>query len=298
MDQEKNSQNLIAVDNKPAKKPWSCFSRCLTFVISAIVLLVLASFAVYFIYYYKTCQIPKKYSIGEIDPRFKVSKDDVLKTAKDAESRWDNQSGKVLFQYDPNSSFKINLIYDDRQANLDKMNAEVSKINTSGGTIEEFRSQVDAEISKYQTDLNDYNNQVAYWNGQGGAPPAEYQKLENERISLQNRQSDINKKASVLNLQIDEHNSNLNDVKSQIDTEKNKIVTQGEYKGNEIDIYTFGNLDELRLVFMHELGHSLSKDHASDPKSILYYLLQDQDLTNPLPSSEDIALVKKECRIK
>lgn len=258
----------------------------------------MASFAVYFIYYYKTCQIPKKYSIGEIDPRFKVTRDEVLNSARDAESRWDNQSKKILFQYDSNSSFKINLIYDERQAKLDQINAEVSKINTSGSTIEEFRSQVDAEISDYQTDLNNYNSQVAYWNGQGGAPPDEYQKLENTRISLQNRQGEINKKAGLLNLQIDEHNSNLSDVKSQIDAEKNKIVTQGEYKGNEIDIYTFGNLDELRLVLMHELGHSLSKEHASDPKSILYYILQDQDLANPLPSSEDITLVKKECRIK
>lgn len=298
MDQEKYSQNITGIESEPLKKPRSYFSRCLTLIISTIILLALSSFAFYFIYYYQTCRIPKKYSIGEIDKRFKVSRDEVLNSARDAESRWDDQSGKNIFEYDTDSAFKINLIYDDRQAKLDQMNAEVSKINTQGGSIEEFRSQLDIEISKYQTDLNDFNSQVSYWNSQGGAPPAEYQALEEKKISLQNRQIEINKKASLLNLQIDEHNSNLSEVKSQIDAEKNKIVTQGEYRGNEINIYTFGNLDELRLVLMHELGHSLTKEHASDSKSIMYYILKDQDVTNPLLSSEDITLVKDECRIK
>lgn len=298
MEQQKYNQNLAGTESKPPKKPWSYFSKCLTLAISTIILVALASSAIYFIYYYKTCQIPKKYTIGEVDPRFKVTRDEVLNSARDAESRWDDQSAKILFQYDPNSNFKINLIYDERQAKLDQINAEVSKINNSGSSIEEFRNQLDLEISDYQSDLNDYNSQVSYWNSQGGALPAEYQKLEKERISLQSRQSEINQKAGVLNLQIDEHNLNLSDVKSQIEDEKNKIVTQGEYKGDEIDIYTFGDLDELRLVLMHELGHSLSREHASDLKSIMYYLLKEQNLANPLPSSEDIALVKKECRIK
>ena len=298
MDQEKCSKNLSDEENNQPKKTWSCFSRCLTLVISSIILLGLASLAVYFIVYYKTCQIPKTYSIGEIDSKFKVTRDQVLDSARDAESRWNDQSGKILFKYDPSSSLKINLIYDQRQEKLDQINAEVGKINTQGDSIEEFRNQLDIEISQYQIDLNEYNTQVSYWNSQGGAPPVEYQKLENEKIRLQNSQSEINKKAGLLNLQVDEHNSNLSDVKSQIEAEKNKIVTQGEHKGSEINIYTFGDLDELRLVLMHELGHSLTKEHATDPKSIMYYLLQDQDLTNPLPSSEDITLVKKECRIK
>lgn len=276
----------------------SCLFRCLGLFAATIVLAVLAVGVVYYFNYYKSCQLPKTYAIGDVDSRFNLSRQDLEQTAKDAEARWDDQSGKILFQYDQNSSLKINLVYDQRQANLDQLKAEIAKTNSSSDSISAFKEQLNAEITSYQADLEQYNSQVAYWNGQGGAPADVFGQLESMRTSLNSRQSAINQKAKLLNLQVDEHNTNLSDLKTEIDQEKNQIETQGEYKGDRIDIYTLDDIDGLRLVLMHELGHALSKDHATDPKSIMYYLLQDQDLSNPLPSSEDIALVKKECRIK
>ena len=84
-----------------------------------------------------------------------------------------------------------------------------------------------------------------------------------------------------------------------MESDKSKIITTGEYfaDGSKINIYTYGDKNELRLVLMHELGHAMSNDHDADPKSILYPVLQAQDMTNPQPSSEDLTMVDGECKL-
>lgn len=104
--------------------------------------------------------------------------------------------------------------------------------------------------------------------------------------------------AQLLNLQTANYNENLDSLQSELNSRKNLIVTQGEFDPNTdtIDIYTFGNQDELRLVLMHEFGHALGLGHAKQPNSIMYELLDQQDLKNPTLSAEDIAMLQNRCR--
>ena len=43
------------------------------------------------------CPIPMGYHIGSIDPRFKISSDEVRKAVSVAESMWETKTGKNLF---------------------------------------------------------------------------------------------------------------------------------------------------------------------------------------------------------
>jgi len=106
--------------------------------------------------------------------------------------------------------------------------------------------------------------------------------------------------AALLNTQIDEHNSNVNNFNQELSEEAGKMETEGEYfsGGTKINIYTFENANDLRLVLMHELGHALSTEHDSQATSIMYPVLQDQNLADPMPSSEDTALADNKCRLK
>lgn len=291
---ELETENLNPNINSPRR---SLFKSCLT----AILLLAIIGAG---LYYYlprllNPCSVPVQYTIGDIDPRFKISRDEVEKTLNDATRRWNSTLGKTVYEENSGAKLRINLVYDERQQKLDETRAKISTFDSSLTTIEQFRAKLESLSTQYQSDLNGYNSDVNYWNSQGGAPSDTYNQLNSERVSLEQRRLQINKMAALLNAQIDDHNSNVSDFNQQLASDKNKIVTSGEYftNGSKIDIYTYGDEKELRLVLMHELGHALSTDHDSQATSILYPILGAQDLSDPLPSSEDINLVDSKCRL-
>jgi len=69
------------------------------------------------------------------------------------------------------------------------------------------------------------------------------------------------------------------------------------YDGKSINIYQFEATADLRLVVVHELGHALGLDHLSQPESIMYYMMGEQDLENPKASNEDILALKQICNL-
>jgi len=267
-------------------------------VLISIIILAGAGYAFYLAYLKNPCELPVKYSVGDVDARFKISKDDVIKAADDAARRWNDQTGDANLVYDPSSNLKINLIYDERQAEIDKMTKEVGDLNSTGNAIDSLRQKVEIMIAQYQKDFAAYDAEVSRWNSQGGAQADTYTRLQSEREALEARRNSINNTTEVLNQQINDQNTNIDQINSQIDANKNKIITQGLYYPAEvkIDIFTFGNAEELRLAVMHELGHALSLDHNKITQSIMYPILGDQDLTNPTLSDEDKVLFTETCK--
>lgn len=253
-------------------------------------------------YFFKiaSCNLPIKYSIGSVDPKFKMSQDDILKITKDAASRWNGQTGKDIIEYDPNATMKINFVYDQRQADLDNLKNKIAAIDQSDESIYSWRSNLQSLISSYERDLNQYNSDVDYWNRRGGAPSYAYYDLLNQKNSLEQRRQQINKSLNLLNIQIDEYNSNLGNLNNQIEQNKNKIEAEGAFYSdqNKIDIYVIDTQDELRLLLMHEMGHSVGLDHDKDPKSIMYYLLADQDMSNLRLTTEDINILNNTCGLQ
>lgn len=252
-----------------------------------------------YMFFINPCNIPVEYTMGNIDPRFKISNIDVRAIVDDAAGRWNMSTSQTIYKYNPNAKLKINLVYDDRQAKLDETKAKIAEFDAASTSIDEFRSKVEALSSAYEKDLAGYNSRVSYWNSVGGAPQGTFNQLNNERAALEKRRVEINKMASLLNTQISANNGNIADFNNQLESDKSKIITTGEYfsDGSKINIYTYGDKNELRLVLMHELGHAMSKDHDADPKSILYPVLQAQDMTNPQPSSEDMTMVAGKCQL-
>ncbi len=277
---------------------------------SLFLLLVLAAGG----YYYLTailCPYPVKYSIGDVDSRFNVSRDDILKSANEVELVWNSVAGKQLFKYDSNAVMKINLVYDERQANLDKLNSEIATLDSTNQSISNINDRLDKMVADYQTDLDaynaklgKYNSEVQSWNDQGGAPLAEFGRLENTSVSLnktradlEDRRKNINKMAEIINIQSSDYNSDVNKLKDYLDQNKGKIITSGLYftKEKKIDIFTFGDIKELKLLLMHEMGHSLGIGHDKQEKSIMYPILSAQDINDPKPLTEDIGLLSKTC---
>jgi len=275
------------------------------------------------LYYRETsiCRKPLAYDVGDFDMGFGIKKDKFITTIKEAEAVWEKGLGQDLFNYQAGAKFKINLIFDERQ----KITLEGEE---SKGEIEESRASYNALLSQYKAleasykldlaryeaqlatfeqRLASYNARVAEMNARGGATPKEYQELEKERQYLESLRAELDKEraslnytASRLNALGDEVNNmaqRLNievDVHNQVFGEAREF-DQGEYTNGKINIYQFDAISDLRLVLAHELGHALGLEHVENPKSIMYYLMEKQNLQNIALTAEDIAAFRSHC---
>lgn len=258
------------------------------------------------VYWYQTsasmCRYPLEYSVGEVDDRFSLTQDEARLAISDAESVWEEATGKNLFTYSEDADFSVNFVFDDRQAlsveeqdaraRLEALEAEsVSVSEQYAALVEEhaaLRDSYQAEVEEYEDRLSAYNDRVESYNQEGGAPPEVYEELAEEQAKLEAA-------ASVLQAQTEELNE-LTDRINQVGDRGNELIaryneraeqynqrfgtarefTQGDYRGGAINIYTFADEIELQQVLVHELGHALSVGHVDDPESIMYHLLGTQ----------------------
>ncbi|MFA5962251.1 MAG: matrixin family metalloprotease [Parcubacteria group bacterium] len=269
------------------------------------------------------CSKPFKYAIGSVDPKFGLSTNEFLIQAQEAENIWESQSGKNLFEYDPNSQFKINLIFDSRQVQsneADKLNENLDQLESShkkitdqyenlSGTYEQKTAKYNADVADYQKKLDAYNKAVADWNKNGGSKD-EYAELKEDKEDLENlyeklekERLEVNSLAGKTNALVSKEQKVVNEYNTNVSTYTNKYgggqeFEKGLYDGEEINIYQFKQTTDLRLTLVHELGHALGIGHVEDSKSIMYYLMGEQDMENPVLSAEDLGALKTVCKFK
>jgi len=295
-----------------------------TFSVSIVVigLICYAAYS-YYLYSLPPCARTLEYGVGEFDTKFGISEDYFRSRISEAEAVWEKSLGKDIFVYNPEAKFKINLVYDTRQANTDsKQKAEfgLTAVEDSFGKIDaEFnflKNTYDTRAAVYDQASNEfeqakaaYDEQIAYWNSRGGAPDKKYAELEAERQALNATASSLNEEASVLNVMAKEVNEALSRRNAaaadynQIVREYNKKFghgvefNQAEYSGGAINVYQFTNGSDLRLALAHELGHSLGMDHVENESSIMYFLTKEGTGANLVLTPEDMAELGRVCAI-
>lgn len=267
------------------------------------------------------CDQPFLYSVGNIDSRFGINEESLANLAKEAEDIWDQQTGKNIFAYDSASSFKINLVFDERQEKTLETEALEQKLKKLELTDAGLKKQYDATyanyskktddynalVKKYEKKQKNYNNDVSYWNSQGGAPEDEFEKLQDEKEELEDdykeldkKRKEINKLVKEINVLAEKESKLVSDYNQKVNTYKSKYgvareFEKGVYNGREINIYQFNENNDLRLVLAHELGHALGIGHVENPQSLMYYLMSEQDLDASKLTLEDVAAMNKIC---
>ena len=252
------------------------------------------------------CKKTIYYDLGNIDPRYGLSRDKILSLLEKAEQPWEEEGKYNLFEYRPGADFKINFIFDDRQRrtlalkNLDQTlntleserDRQIEKFKSRNRKYNELVARYKKKLAHFQAELKKYNKKVEYWRKQGGAPPEEYKKLskeykklQKEKASLEDDVEEINGLARQINKTIRKEKTIVKKYNDQILTYKTKFgvvkrFEQGKYTGKEINIYEFKNDADLLLTLIHEFGHALGLKHVEDPKAIMYYLKDKQDLNN------------------
>ncbi len=251
------------------------------------------------IFYQSPCDTPKTFRIGTIDPRFGITKQELITDAKKAASAWKNNKGMVLLKYDPNANMPINMIYDQRQALNSQINTLNNQVTQQKNTLKPEISSYEQQVAQFKQKSNALNQEIQYWNSKGGAPQNIYNNLVAQQQSLQQEATRLQNEANQLNQSTVTYNQQINQLDNKISA-FNSVLSltpeEGEYIRNgtseQIDIFITNSQRELIHTLAHEMGHSLGLGHNSNPNSIMYPYTN----TAITPSVNDEEALAQVCR--
>ncbi|MDH4330027.1 MAG: matrixin family metalloprotease [Candidatus Moranbacteria bacterium] len=270
------------------------------------------------------CDRTLEYSIGNFDERFGISEEEFLSALRESERVWEDAIGRNLFEYNPQASFQVSLIFDERQKQSmenDVLGNDYEKLVAVQGEISQEYKNLEAEynsfieiynkeVKEYEKEVSQYNSEVEKWNKEGGAPSKEYKKLEKKSeelkewyLKIEKEIDEINDLAKKINELAKKENELISNFNENVETYRERYgeaqeFNQGEYDGQGISVYQFREMQDLILVLTHEFGHALILGHAQNPQSIMYYLMEQQDLENVKLTQEDINALKTVCELK
>ncbi|EXS25868.1 matrixin family protein [Acinetobacter sp. 742879] len=260
---------------------------------------------------------PLKYRIAFIDQRFQLTKEQLVEVSQQAAEIWQKETGKTYFIYDSQAQLSINLIYDDHQMlkdeqqnNLDALlqkqeawrikNEEIvlnkQQVAQLSSDLNKKKANLKSEFEQYQQDVTRFNQGEQQYSSANNLK--EWQKqLKQKSEDLQNESNTLNLKIQSLNLKIKEINreqSDLSALKTQFKLEQQTSIQpfhKGLFSQNQIQIYGYASLNDLRLTLAHEFGHALGLKHTTDPKSLMYPRLKEQDIHNFKLTDSDLDLL-------
>jgi hypothetical protein len=268
------------------------------------------------------CEKTLYYSFGVLDERHDITNEELREIMNQVEEIWEDNSEYNLFEYKEDAAFKINFIFDSRQERIllnKRLDSQLFELKKSQKSIfsehttltdkyESLWDEYSDDLKDFEKDIKKYNEDIKYWNDKGGAPEKEYNKLldEGKKLSekqegLEDAQKKINKLVKKINklanqgeFLIDEYNNKVTTYNSKFGTSKR--FSQGEYFGDKINVYQFRDEADLILTLAHEFGHALNIDHVQNSTSLMYYLMQDQDLNNLKLTTDDLTALEAVCK--
>ncbi|MEF9994390.1 MAG: matrixin family metalloprotease, partial [Acinetobacter sp.] len=237
-----------------------------------------------------------RYRIAEVDPRFKLSPEQVQSISQQAAQIWKEGTGQDYFVYDPNAQLEIHLIYDQRQSDSEQSRKHLSQLESNQQTWVDKKKRLDQveqnllwskqllDQKKQQLDqqIQQFNQEQKFAQQNPDQFRQRKETLQQDVQILQQEISQYNQRIAQLNGQIGELNALDQQLDASVQQYKQRfqphMFHKGLFNGKQILIYEFESEADLRLTLAHELGHALGLAHNDDPKALMYPIMKDQDL--------------------
>ncbi len=273
------------------------------------------------------CRMELSYSIGEIDPRFRLSESAVRKSMDAAIDLWAGAGEALSIRYSPHGGIIVNFVYDERQKLTEREKRLMAEIESLGSSIDQLQREYDRyyermeQLSSQHRQLVDrinlivggLNEWVGNRNESGGLTQAdlEYYESQSRYIDTLQQQertmrNDLHTLAEIFNPVAERLNRNSDEMNRLIDEYNrnyagNFSFSSGKYEGRVgqgvITIYHHVNERHLLLLLAHELGHALGIGHVSNPRSIMYSTIDQQLHPGRIQlTEEDKEALRNQCR--
>lgn len=241
------------------------------------------------------CEQPVEYTIGHVSPTYQLRESTLKNILSDVDQAWSAAADKDLFRYSEDADIKVNIIYDEQQRFLDKEKTISSRIALEKRSYKNAEEELVELKERYKQKKKEYDRAVKEYDEMMEKPAGRVQnditrqahEIDQTRQELNDIARRINEKVEVVNRISNRINKMVANYNADFDTTRE--YNQGDYQKNmadeSINIYSYRDLDELRLVLAHEMGHALGLQHVENSESIMYYLIKDQ-LSDSLAFSE------------
>ncbi len=302
------------------------------FGVLGLILLALAGFFAYYAYAHRgdlaqvapflvaPCSAPIPYTVGTIDPRFSLTKDEVVAHLADAAKLWNDAAGKPLLVYAPSDpgAMPVNFVYDARQQTVSlgqQIDTTEASQNAERDAILRAEQQYAAAQKSYADAVAAFNQKSAAFaaevkqeNANGGANPDTYARLTSEKNDLKAEQqaledqgTKLDAQAAALKTRINTYNASvksINQVVNAFNSTAGGDFEEGQYVRDasgtrHIDIYAYKDEAELLHSLAHEFGHSLGLDHNNNPVSIMFPYNKSSATLSP----DDLAALAAACKL-
>ncbi len=237
-----------------------------------------------------------RYRIGAIDPRFGLDREAVKQVVDEAVAIWHTGINKPLFVYDDKATLTIQLIYDERQEQTlakqrfeDSLNPIIADHSTEADRLTQQQLLLERLHQAIEQDIQAVNSQAHH---------STDDRLNAQRLIINAKIREYEQLQADYNADVAAYNAQSNTINELVTQANARFVGRefhkGEFDGKHIRVYEFKDMNELRLVLAHELGHALGLDHSDEPKSLMYPFAGEQDFANFHLHSADIALFDKQ----